>query len=594
MQPSIAPVNAGWRGMEVQRWLMAKPAIMLYMVLLGILGYRLAPPDLLPGDYVANINVTIAGQIYEVQHPFHLVSQPGAVATETRVQEIPAGEYTLRVSGPSAIPFRLGQRITYKLQVLTSSGQLVEGLAVTSKLVGPSYVQELPPGSQDATGYSFAMRVPYKAKIASALLLAMPLLWLSEVAPLAAGALLVGIVAVLAGVAEESTVFQPFSHPIIALFLAGFLLAEAMRRTGVDRRIALFILQKSSLRPAYLMMTMMAITAFLSMWMSNTAAVAIMIPIALTVQSRLPAGYAPEGYRRALVLGLAYAGTVGGIGSAIGTPANILAMTFLNDVAGTQLRFVDWFAFGLPVVAGLLPLIWLYLLLSYGILPWRQGPPADRSLYIAEWQQLGKPTLEQAAIFAIFGVIMLLWLTEEWHHLPTATVALSGAFMLFIVGVIKQEDLSRINWNALLTFGGGLALGTLLVSTGYSDWLALRLLVLGVLPKWVIVLLVGMLTLVIGAVMSNTSAAAMLIPLAIPLGQMLGVDPVLLVGVVAVASSIDFAMVIGTPPTMMAYSTGLYTTREIFRRGIMLDLLAMLWLGFGVIAIWRWLGIVQF
>jgi sodium-dependent dicarboxylate transporter 2/3/5 len=171
-------------------------------------------------------------------------------------------------------------------------------------------------------------------------------------------------------------------------------------------------------------------------------------------------------------------------------------------------------------------------------------------------------------------------------------VALGGAFGLFLARLIQPEDLNRINWNALLTFGGGLTIGALLVNTGVSDWVALQLVGLNHLPALLVILLVALLTLLIGAFISNTACAAMLIPLAIPLAQLLGLDPRLLVTVVAIASSIDFALVVGTPPTMMAYATGFFQTSEIFRRGIVLDLLGVLLLSSVVVGIWWLLGAV--
>jgi sodium-dependent dicarboxylate transporter 2/3/5 len=186
-----------------------------------------------------------------------------------------------------------------------------------------------------------------------------------------------------------------------------------------------------------------------------------------------------------------------------------------------------------------------------------------------------------------------LWLTEGWHHIHTAMVALAGVLILFFVETIKKEDLNHINWNALLTFGGGLSIGSLLVLTGVSDWVALQLTGMVGLPPMLVVFLVAALTLTIGALISNTACAAMLIPMAIPLAQILQIDPRLLVTVVAIGSSIDFAMVIGTPPTMMAYSTGFFKTSDIFKRGIVLDLIGVLILSFGVIWIWQLLGVVM-
>jgi sodium-dependent dicarboxylate transporter 2/3/5 len=339
---------------------------------------------------------------------------------------------------------------------------------------------------------------------------------------------------------------------------------------------------------------MMSLTAFLSMWMSNTASVAIIIPIALAILDRIPQEAGDHRFHRALILGVAYAAAIGGVGSAIGTPANILALAFLNEYAATRLTFVDWFRYGLPMVILMVPIIWLYLLLTFRVKVDQPPSPQVAEIYRQELAELGHLKIDQKMILITFVTLMALWLTESWHGLPTTITALTGVLVLFFTGIIRQEDLNRINWNALLTFGGGLAIGALLVNTGVSDWIALRLAGLAALPPLIVVFIVAGLTLGVGAFISNTACAAMLVPLAIPLARILQLDPRLLVVVVAIGSSIDFALVVGTPPTMLAYSTGLFKSSEIFKRGIGLDLIGLVLLSFGVIWIWRLFGGVSF
>jgi solute carrier family 13 (sodium-dependent dicarboxylate transporter), member 2/3/5 len=336
----------------------------------------------------------------------------------------------------------------------------------------------------------------------------------------------------------------------------------------------------------------MAITAFLSMWMSNTASVAMIIPIALAVLDKIPAAARKSGFRQAMILGVAYAGAVGGIGSAIGTPANILAMTFLSEYIGADLKFVDWFAYGLPMVIIMVPVIWLFLLYSFKVRTGDVEGFLDSEIYKKEFSEMGGIQPQQRIVLVAFVLTIALWLSEGWHGISSGIVALIGALLLFFSGTLETEDLNRINWNALLTFGGGLAIGTILVETGFSDWIALKLVGLSYLPQFLVIFLVAGLTLLIGAFISNTACAAMLIPLAIPLAQLLHIDPRLMVAVVAIGSSVDFALVIGTPPTMLAYSTGLFETSEIFKRGIVLDLIGVLLLSFGMVWIWDLLGVV--
>lgn len=570
----------------------SKPLRFIVVLLLAAAGYWLGPADLAPGAYTAQIELDLDGATYVIDFPFEVGQATGEVTNFTHQ----LGAYQVEVSGVNAAVQKPGSAISYRLRVLDGQQRAVDvGLEnIGSQITGEGYSQSLPPTGRDGAWYTFNMRIPFRARISLALLFAVAMLWVTELVPLAVAALLIPVVVVVAGISGPDAVLQPFFHPIVVLFFAGFLLAEGMRHTGVDRVIALNILRRASVKPAFLMLTMMALTAFLSMWMSNTASAAIVIPIAIAVLQKIPESDQPTGYRRALILAIAYSATVGGVGSAIGTPANILAMTFLNDLAGTTFGFADWFAYGLPVVVVLIPVIWLYLMLAFRVKFERVGGHLNRSIYERELKNLGPLSRDQRLLFVVFIAIVALWLTDFLHGIDAGIVALGGVLILFLAETLKKEDLNRINWNALLTFGGGLALGNVLVLTGVSDWIALHLTGLVVLPPLLVVLLVAGLTLAIGAFISNTACAAMLIPLAIPLAQILHMDPRLLVVIIAIASSIDFALVVGTPPTMMAYATGYFQVQDIFKRGVALDIIGILLLSFGVIWIWRLLGMVVF
>ena len=430
-------------------------------------------------------------------------------------------------------------------------------------------------------------RPPVKTAVVLGLLGFVVVLWVTGAVPLFVTSLMVPVVLVVARVGSANDALAPFFHPVIALFFGGFLMAEAMKRVQLDRRVAITLVASAGRHPVTLFAAMLAVSAFLSMWMSNTAATAVLIPIALAVTAPLKSG----GYRKACVLGIAFAATTGGVGSAIGTPANPLAMEFLDQFAGRKLAFVDWFAYGLPFVVVFLPILGVYL--------WKRSdahvdPESFEQAYAKakeEQQALGRMTGEQAVVMAVFALVMAFWLTQTMHGINTGIIAVGGAVLLALLGKVRSDDLQRISWASLLTFGGGLTLGTFLGDSGASDWLATRMTALSVLPTWLGVAMVGVVALALTAAASNTASAAMLIPLAIPLAGVLGVDPVLLVLIVAIASSIDFALVIGTPPTMIAYSTGLFTTKGIFRVGIVLDLIGIVLLVTAVAWFWSVLGL---
>jgi sodium-dependent dicarboxylate transporter 2/3/5 len=298
------------------------------------------------------------------------------------------------------------------------------------------------------------------------------------------------------------------------------------------------------------------------------------------------------GYRKALVLSVAYASTVGGIGTVIGTPANPLAVAYLEDFVGRRVTFVDWLAIGLPFVAIFLPIMGAYTWWRMGATPDTERFAEARRVAQAELAAAGRPTRDQLVVVAVFVGVIVLWLGEAWHGLDTGIVALAGAIALALAGRITQEDLGRISWASLLTFGGGLTLGMFLLNSGTSDWIAGQLSGLAVVPSPVAVAAIAAVTLALTAVASNTAAAAMLIPLAIPLASIIGVDPVMLVLVVALASSIDFALVIGTPPTLLAYATRLFTPGRIFSVGIVLDIAGLILIVTVMAWIWQLLGVL--
>ncbi len=431
-------------------------------------------------------------------------------------------------------------------------------------------------------------RPPQHAEVVLGLLAAVLVLWISELVPLFVTSLAIPVVLAVADVATAQDVLAPFFDPIIVLFFAGFIMAEAMRRAGLDHRIAVSLVAVAGSGPVRLFATMLAVSAFFSMWMSNTAAVAVLIPIALAVT----ASFEHEGYRRATVLGIAYAATIGGVGSAIGTPANLLAIRFVDELTGRQISFVEWFAFGLPMVVVFLPVMGLYLWRVMGVQIPRTAFARAQEEAIDQRRALGAVQRDEIVVLAVLVGVMGLWLTQTWHGVNPGIVALGGAVVLFGTGRAVTADLGRISWPTLLTFGGGLALGVAMVQSGTADWLITQLEGLRDLAPYVGIVAVAGFALGLTTVASNTAAAATLIPLAVPLAGLLGVDPVLLVIVVAIATSIDFALVIGTPPTMMAYSTDLFTPAEILRKGLPLDIAGVVLLVTVVIGFWVAVGLV--
>ncbi len=537
----------------------------------------LAPDDWSAGP--ADLEVRYLGEL-AVSTPIELGSGDPVVSTAR------LGGATIAVSAPDG--FELGGPIDVDVEV-EDPGR-VTGLGdVEVTIVSQGGTREMVPVLQFEDGQFGASRRPADGSaVVLAILGAAIVLWVTEAIPLFVTSLTIPIVLAVAEVATAGDALAPFFDPIIVLFFGGFLMAQAMRRAGLDRLVAITIVDIAGRGAIRLYVALLALAAFLSMWMSNTAAVTVLIPIAMAVTEPLES----LSYRKATILGIAYAATIGGVGSAIGTPANQLAISFIERLTGREISFAEWFGFGLPMVVVFLPVMAAYLWAVSGV-----DVPAERFREAAavaheERRSAGPLTRRQMEVLAVFGLVMALWLSQTWHGVNTGIVALAGAVALFVLGRIKPEDLGRISWPTLLTFGGGLTLGRFMVTTGTSDWLVTQLGGVGEWPEVLAVAAVAILALGLTTVASNTAAAATLIPLAIPLAGIIGVDPVLLVIVVAIASSVDFALVIGTPPTMLAYSTELFTVPEILRKGAVLDAVGIALLIALVLPIWHLFGLV--
>ncbi|MGI9621205.1 MAG: SLC13 family permease [Acidimicrobiales bacterium] len=537
----------------------------LVVVAAAVAAALVAPPQWRAGEGVLEVNIDDEVVTLDVQ-----IGDPSPLQVG-------------RVTLPGGVPLS-GDPIEVHID---AGGSTFEDLSVALILTDGS-TEDIPLLTVEDDVVIARRTAPNHADVVLALLAAVVVLWVTELVPLHVAGLTVPIVLVLGDVAGARTALAPFADPIIILFFAGFLMAEAMKRVGLDRLIASRLVGLAGGGPARLFAAVLGVSAVLSMFMSNTAAVTVTMPIALAVTAPV----ADDGFRRAVVLGLAYAATVGGVGSAIGTPANPLAITFLHEVVGRDINFVEWFAFGLPVVVLLLPIVGVWVW-------WRSNVSVDPSELAAVRQAAGEEQLaagtltkDQIQVLLVFGLVVAGWLTQTWHDTSPAIVALGGAVVLMGIGKIETEDLGRIAWPTLLTFGGGLALGTALVLSGTSDWIVTRLSGLADLPESLALLVVVGGTMAFTAVASNTASAATLIPFAIPLAGVVGLDPVLVVCLVAAASSIDFALVVGTPPTMLAYDTGLFTARRVFSVGIVLDIAGVIVLALVVTQVWRAFGLV--
>lgn len=413
--------------------------------------------------------------------------------------------------------------------------------------------------------YFVPMPVSIQAHIVLSLLVFAGLLWITETIPLYLTSILVSILIVMLGILPVKDAAAKFADPVIILFFAGFMIARAMQKHGLDKRFAWSIASKTTSSWVMLLLVMLA-TAFMSMWISNTATTAIMIPIGLAIV--LKVGRRMSNFTKAMVLGIAFAANIGGIGTIIGSPPNAITVANLESMAGVSVSFLGWMAKAIPLVVVLIPIAWLTLLWIY--------PPERKHIRRIE-HKFNPLETGQKAFLGIFALTILLWLTTELHGVSSSVIGVIGVVLLFISGLLKAQDLGRIRWDILILFGGGLVLGAAMFETGLSGYFAdiLAGFLIGNPTVLIIFILAGF-SIAMGALASNTATAAIIIPVILPLASSLNLPPETIAIVCGLAVSLDFLLPVGTPPNAIAYSTGKIKVWEMLKAGIPLTILSAL------------------
>ena len=402
-------------------------------------------------------------------------------------------------------------------------------------------------------------------------------LWATEAIPAFAVAFLViGLSILLLGRpdgvfvgADEPDRWQifiaPFASPLIWLFLAGFILAEAAARTGLDRTLAGLVFRAAGSRATAVLVAAMGITFVLSMFMSNTATAAMMIAVIAPVLRTLPQGHP---FRPALPLGIAVSANLGGMGTLVGTPPNAIAAGFITR-AGADLSFLDWMALGLPpalLLAGVLGTFLVYRYRAAGLFLDRRA--------LASAQETGPraPVWQRGIVVMVFSVTLLLWM---FGPAPAAVVAFVPITVLSITGVIGIAEIRQLRWDVLILMAGGLSLGVAVTETGLATWLVDGLPIggLGLLGAG---LAFALLTAFMSNFMSNTAAANILVPLGAAAAMSVGGAPGILPVIIALSASTAMCLPIATPPNAIAYSTGELTARAFLLPGLLLGLITPL------------------
>ncbi len=435
--------------------------------------------------------------------------------------------------------------------------------------------------------------LPIPAWQVAALTALMAAWWVTEAVPVPVTALLPVALLPLMGVTDITQAAAPYANPLVFLFLGGFIIALGLQRWDLHRRIALLILAASGQRLDQLVGGFMAATAGLSMWVSNTATAALMLPIGLSVLLLLE----DQGVTRteghnfalALLLGIAFGANIGGMATLIGTPPNALLAGFLADHYGLRIGFGQWMAVGLPVALVLLCACW-WVLCRWAFPLSRRRIDGIDALIQLQREALGPSSVAERRVAMVFTTVALAWIARPFLDrmipglsLTDPGIAILGALALFLipagggqrVKLLDWEATRQLPWGVLVLVGGGLSLGAAIDGSGLSEAAAAALGGLAAWPVWMVVFMVALITMLLSHVTSNTVTTATLLPLAAALAVTLGEHPLLLGVPVALAASCAFMLPVATPPNAIVFGSGRLGVPDMVRAGWRLSVLSL-------------------
>ncbi len=418
--------------------------------------------------------------------------------------------------------------------------------------------------------------------------------WITEAAPIPVTALLPIILFPLTGIFTIDEATAPYANKIIFLFMGGFMLGLGMERHNLHKRIALNLIKKTGTNPNGIILGFMLTTAFISMWISNTATTVMMLPIALSITQLLDIGEnAEKGKKRfalGLMLGIAYAANIGGTATIIGTPPNVAWVGFMNNMLGYEVTFAKYLSIGLPICIVMLAIT--YIMITKVMYPSRLERLSESAQVIDDQlKSLGKMSKPEKYVAVIFIATALTWILRgsinnllNTDLLNDSIIAVTGGVLMFITPIklrdnkflLEWEATTRLPWGILLLFGGGLTLAKAMEKSSIVEYVGESITQGGDINPILLVAGLTAFMLFMTEIMSNVALAVIFIPVVIGISQTLDINPMYLTLPVTLAASYAFMMPISTPPNAIVFSSGMIKMKEMIRAGIFLNLIAII------------------
>jgi len=419
--------------------------------------------------------------------------------------------------------------------------------------------------------------------------------WATEAVPIAVTALLPLVVFPLLGIATIQETAAPYSNKVIYLFLGGFIVAFAMQRWDLHRRIALSVLQVVGGNGRSLVGGFMLSSALISMWVMNTSTTMMLLPIAVSIITVIHKSVgsldetARADFQYALLLGVAYGATIGGMATLVGTAPNAMLAAFMQENHGVEIDFASWMMVGLPLSIVMLPLAWLALTRFVFHVDFQTSGEGRAELKKMK-DDLGSIKTPEIRVAIVFTIMAVAWITRPLladvpglSALDDSGIAMAGAIALFLVPsgdksdpfLIRWRYAEQLPWSVLILFGGGLTLAGAVSRTGLAEWLGSSLQAVGALPLAVIVIAAAALIIFLTELTSNIATTATFLPVVGAIAIESGIDPIVLTVPITFAASCAFMLPVATPPNAIVFGSGLLTIPKMARAGFVLNLIAI-------------------
>ena len=418
----------------------------------------------------------------------------------------------------------------------------------------------------------------------------MALFWITEALPLSVTALIPLILFPILDIATIKDSASPYAHPLIFLFLGGFIIAQAMQKWSLHKRIALKIIDVLGTNSYGIIAGFMVSSAFLSMWISNTATALMMMPIAISLIQLFKkndisiTNKEENNFSVVLLLAIAYSCSIGGVGTLIGTPPNALMAAFLEDNYSIKIGFVQWMMLGIPFVVVALPIA--FLVLTKIVFPIKIKFSNSADFISQEIETLGPITNEEKKVGVVFALVATLWifrplLINMIPGISDSSIAIFGSVLLFIIPtknseikfILEWRDVEKISWGILILFGGGLSLASGIQSSGLAEWIGGLFSDFSNVPSTLIILAITALIIFLTELTSNLATTAAFLPIAASIAVNFNVSPILFVVPAAMAASCAFMLPVATPPNAIVFSSGQLSVNILLISSTLADIL---------------------